>query len=124
MVKAELGVKRTCLSCSMRFYDFKRRPIICPGCGAEFDSNNLIKRNQKSRVTQKTREKSDTPDNAIDLDDSSNNNDGKIGQSTDDSDENIEFDEDDVRNLDEPGTIQDDIIEDDDLLPSLNDKED
>ena len=49
MVKAKLGVKRTCLSCSMRFYDFKRKPIICPGCGVEFDPNNLLKRSQKSR---------------------------------------------------------------------------
>ena len=43
MAKAELGVKRVCLSCSMRFYDFDRNPIICPGCGAKFDPQRHTK---------------------------------------------------------------------------------
>ena len=49
MAKAELGTKRTCLSCNMRFYDFNRRPITCPGCGAEFKAVNLIKRQTARR---------------------------------------------------------------------------
>ena len=43
MAKADLGTKRACLACGMRFYDFSRSPIICPGCGAEFDPENIIK---------------------------------------------------------------------------------
>ena len=38
--------------------------------------------------------------------------------------ENIDFDSDDVSALDEPGIIQDDIIEDDELLSGLDDKGD
>lgn len=36
MAKPEWGVKRTCVSCGVRFYDFRRAPIVCPGCSAEF----------------------------------------------------------------------------------------
>ena len=58
MAKAKLGIKRTCLSCNMRFYDFNRSPIICPGCGAEFDPRKLL-RNQKIPRTPKGETKED-----------------------------------------------------------------
>ena len=53
MAKADLGRKRACLACGMRFYDFNRCSIICPGCGAEFDSENIIK-SRKGRPAAKT----------------------------------------------------------------------
>ena len=43
MVSAEFGQKHRCFSCGMKFYDFKKSPIICPGCGSEFDPENLLK---------------------------------------------------------------------------------
>ena len=36
MAKPEWGVKRTCLSCGVRYYDMRRDPILCPKCGVEF----------------------------------------------------------------------------------------
>ncbi|GBR52905.1 hypothetical protein AA106555_1082 [Neokomagataea thailandica NBRC 106555] len=33
MAKPELGLKRTCVDCSVRFYDLNRVPAICPKCG-------------------------------------------------------------------------------------------
>ena len=30
------GLKRICLSCSTRFYDMNKRPIVCPNCDTEF----------------------------------------------------------------------------------------
>tara|TARA_B100000700_G_scaffold252597_1_gene284143 strand:+ start:480 stop:857 length:378 start_codon:yes stop_codon:yes gene_type:complete len=36
MVKPEWGIKRICHSCSARFYDMHRSPIVCPACGTEF----------------------------------------------------------------------------------------
>jgi uncharacterized protein (TIGR02300 family) len=30
------GLKRICMGCGTRFYDFNKRPIICPSCKAEF----------------------------------------------------------------------------------------
>ena len=35
MVKAELGQKRICVSCSTRFYDLAKAPAACPKCGTE-----------------------------------------------------------------------------------------
>ena len=34
MAKPEWGQKRTCNSCSCRFYDMGRAPITCPKCGS------------------------------------------------------------------------------------------
>ncbi len=35
MAKAELGLKRVCVSCGARFYDLSKSPAICPKCGTE-----------------------------------------------------------------------------------------
>ncbi len=37
MAKPEWGLKRTCFSCSARFYDLRREPIICPICSTVYD---------------------------------------------------------------------------------------
>lgn len=37
MAKPEWGTKRTCFSCSARFYDLHRSPIVCPVCNAVYD---------------------------------------------------------------------------------------
>lgn len=36
MAKAELGVKRRCLTCGAPFYDLNHVPIVCPKCAAIF----------------------------------------------------------------------------------------
>ncbi len=36
MAKPELGGKRQCQSCSTKFFDLNRDPILCPKCGAVF----------------------------------------------------------------------------------------
>ena len=38
MSKAELGVKRRCLSCNKPFFDLSRAPIVCPSCDAVFQA--------------------------------------------------------------------------------------
>lgn len=43
------GLKRICMSCSTRFYDFNKRPIICPNCETEFTGDMKIKI-RRSRV--------------------------------------------------------------------------
>lgn len=49
MVKPEWGLKRTCTSCSARFYDLNKTPIICPKCGAENEKEIVkIKRGTKT----------------------------------------------------------------------------
>lgn len=32
------GLKRICANCGTHFYDFNRRPIICPNCETEFSA--------------------------------------------------------------------------------------
>ncbi len=36
MAKPDLGSKRQCQSCSAKFFDLNRDPILCPKCGATF----------------------------------------------------------------------------------------
>jgi len=125
MAKADLGTKRACLACGMRFYDFSRSPIICPGCGAEFDPENIIK-SRKGRPAAKTTSRADvdaTDDDQIEDDDDADElNDAVV----DDNDgDDIDFDDDDDVDVDDdgPGIIQDDISDDDELLPNLDDKD-
>ena len=124
MAKADLGTKRACLVCGMRFYDFSRRPIICPGCGTEFDPENIIK-SRKGRSAVKTTSRADvgvTDNDRIEADDADELPNAVVGGNEDDD---IEFDNDedvDVEN-DGPGVIQDDISNDDELLPNLDDKD-
>ena len=37
MPKPEWGTKRECSSCTVRFYDLGKTPIVCPKCGAVFE---------------------------------------------------------------------------------------
>jgi uncharacterized protein (TIGR02300 family) len=123
MAKADLGTKRACLSCGMRFYDFKRSPILCPGCGTEFDPENIIK-NRKSRSNSKAANRADTDagdDDQIETDET----DALAETIVAGNDDDIDFDDDEVNeDADGPGIIQDDISDDDELLPSFDDKDD
>ena len=127
MAKVELGLKRTCLSCDMRFYDFKRRPFICPGCGTEFDLENLLKA-RKSRAAPKSAAKASLSDDAANLGETEfDDEDVNVAvNKDDDDDDDIDFDEDDVDldDTDGPGVIQDDIADGDELLPDLDNKDD
>jgi uncharacterized protein (TIGR02300 family) len=131
MAKVELGLKRACLSCDMRFYDFKRSPIICPGCGTEFDPENLLK-GRKGRSTQKNAAKADVSDDSDDLDETDFDDEDIDVVVNKDDDDDITFDEDDVDvdvdvdvdDTDGPGIIQDDISDGDKLLPNLDNKDD
>ena len=124
MAKADLGKKRACLACGMRFYDLNRSPIECPGCGAEFDPQNIIK-SRKGRPLAKSAARDDdnvTDDNQIDDDDGNDLTDAAVD---DNNDDDIEFDGEDELGVDDdgPGIIQDDISDGDELMPNLDDKE-
>tara|TARA_Y100000991_G_scaffold199692_1_gene171547 strand:- start:987 stop:1334 length:348 start_codon:yes stop_codon:yes gene_type:complete len=111
MAKAELGKKRVCLSCNMRFYDFDREPIICPGCGAEFDTQRHTKSQKSPREPQANKNGNEL---IVEGD--------KVTEA--DTSDDMDFDEDDidvhVDDKDGPGIIQDDIGDDDELLPNLD----
>lgn len=48
MVKLEWGTKRTCQSCSSRFYDLQKSPIVCPKCGATYEIVTTSRRGRKT----------------------------------------------------------------------------
>jgi len=37
VAKPELGTKRLCGSCGVKFYDLSKNPILCPKCGTVFE---------------------------------------------------------------------------------------
>ena len=43
MSKPEWGSKRICQSCGSKFYDLRKKTILCPSCGATFDPEALLK---------------------------------------------------------------------------------
>ncbi|MDR1362082.1 MAG: TIGR02300 family protein [Holosporaceae bacterium] len=58
--REDYGIKRVCRSCTTRFYDLNKSPIICPACGAEFDLEYLYKKKTKS-----FHEKADVADDIV-----------------------------------------------------------
>ena len=43
VAKPEWGTKRVCQSCSAKYYDLCRDPIICPKCGVTFDPETMLR---------------------------------------------------------------------------------
>ncbi len=41
----------------MKFYDFNKSPITCPGCGSEFDPENLLKSRRGKSASKPVLEK-------------------------------------------------------------------
>ena len=54
MSKPEWGIKRVCPSCSTKYYDFNKNPIICPKCEFEFDPDLLLKSRKGRSIATKT----------------------------------------------------------------------
>ena len=54
MSKPEWGIKRVCPSCSIKYYDFHKNPIICPKCEFEFDPDLLLKSRKGRTIATKT----------------------------------------------------------------------
>ena len=43
MAKQDLGKKRRCASCGIKFYDFNKTKIACPSCQTAFNPDQLLK---------------------------------------------------------------------------------
>lgn len=48
MVDPDWGIKRTCLSCGAKYYDFKKKTPACPSCGTAFDPEALLKSRRRN----------------------------------------------------------------------------
>ena len=55
MAHKNLGRKRRCASCGIKFYDLTKTPAICPACGTEFDPEVLLK-SRRGRAAAKVDE--------------------------------------------------------------------
>ena len=64
MAKPELGIKRRCSACGLKFYDFKKSPILCPGCNHQFDPEQLLK-SRKGRAVAKPVAKGEAEDSTL-----------------------------------------------------------
>src|SRR3954468_14242140 len=51
LMKPDLGIKRVCPSCGVRFYDLQKRPIECPKCAFTFEPEALLKQ-RRTRVPE------------------------------------------------------------------------
>ena len=123
MAKAELGLKRTCLSCGMRYYDFNRTPIICPGCQTEFDPEAVI-RSRRGRAAPKSAKAAEEPaaetaneeaeEEAISTDNGEDASSGESDMEFDGDDDDIDADADD-----RAGLISNDLDGEEDILPGI-----
>ena len=123
MAKADLGLKRTCLSCGMRYYDFNRTPIICPGCQTEFDPEAVI-RSRRGSTTPKTTKVAEEPaakaaneeavDEAISTDNSEDASSGEAEMEFNGDDDDIDADADD-----RAGLISNDLDGEEDILSGI-----
>ena len=97
MSKQEWGIKRVCPSCSIKYYDFNKNPIICPKCEFEFDPDLLLKSRKGRSIATKIEEDSilqDTKDEDKTLQDEVNSLDNE--QNVLDIDDDSDIQEDDI----------------------------
>ncbi|MBB2200149.1 TIGR02300 family protein [Gluconacetobacter tumulisoli] len=69
MAQPNLGTKRVCVSCSARFYDLNKNPVVCPKCGTEQPADvPRIRRAPDAAAVAPVKPKDDDADTAVDLD--------------------------------------------------------
>jgi uncharacterized protein (TIGR02300 family) len=65
VAKPELGTKRLCASCGVKFYDLNKTPIACPKCGTPFEVAPTTTRprpDQRAAVRQPEAEVEEVPE--------------------------------------------------------------
>ena len=67
MAHKNLGRKRRCASCGIKFYDLTKTPAVCSACGTEFDPEVLLK-SRRGRAAAKVDE-AKTPSKEEDVND-------------------------------------------------------
>ena len=134
MSEPEWGIKRVCPSCSIKYYDFNKSPIICPKCEFEFDPDLLLKSRKGRSIAAKTgvnEVSSDLKKEEETLDDDINSieNNGdilEIDVETDLQDKNIENNIEEKINTDDDDIeiIEDEIEDKDDFSIEIDDEDD
>ena len=134
MSKPEWGIKRVCPSCSIKYYDFNKNPIICPKCEFEFDPDLLLKSRKGRSIATKTEVNEVSSDmkkeeetleddissiendeNILEIDDESDIQDNDVDNNID---KNINPDDDDIK------IIEEDLEDKDDFSIEIDDEND
>ena len=110
MSNPEWGIKRVCPSCSIKYYDFNKNPIICPKCEFQFDPDLLLKSRKGRSIATKTEE------NIV-------SNDVKKEEETLEEDINSIENDEEILEIDDETDIQDNDI-DSDLEKNIDDEND
>ena len=67
MAKAEWGTKRTG-PCGTKFYDFNKRPIICPNCGGKVNISEVnLKAEKKDKTVKSSTQNNDVENSEDDI---------------------------------------------------------
>lgn len=115
VAKPELGSKHQCESCSTKFFDLNKDPILCPRCGAEFLPVHVLAKPTPPPEADKPAEDEDEEDTGaeiIPLDEADDTDDGKV---TTGSDSDVDVDVDvDVDDDDDDEESNDAFLEEDD----------
>lgn len=116
MPNPEWGVKRTCQTCGARFYDLMRDPILCPGCGSQFDIATIT-RVKRGKPAAKAAVVIDEDEDLIDEDDDALDEDEEAEPDEDEVEEDLviadEDEDEDVVAKPAAAASDDDEIEDD-----------
>ena len=125
MSEPEWGIKRVCPSCSIKYYDFNKSPIICPKCEFEFDPDLLLKSRKGRSIATKTEVNEVSSDvqkeeETLENDINSIENDEDILEIDDETD--IQVNDIDDNNIDKKINTEDDDIEI--IEDGLEDKDD
>ncbi|MDF1627836.1 MAG: TIGR02300 family protein [Parvibaculaceae bacterium] len=133
LVSQDLGTKRVCSSCSAKFYDLNKDPIICPKCGFEEAVNTGRAKRKTAEATNVAPERKKAAAADESADDESDEEDTSLdalaakeeaGNKDDDEDDDfldIDDDDDDDTFLDDDEEDDDDVA---DLIPGLDDDDD
>lgn len=112
------GLKRICMSCSTRFYDLNKRPVLCPNCDTEFTGEVKIKA-RRGRLAA-----NDVADDA-EVEDVAETAEVEEEEEADAEAETVSLEEVEVEDTDEDDlTIDEDDLDDDDLDDDLDDDDD
>ncbi len=126
------GLKRVCVECGTRFYDFNKRPIACPSCAVEYTGDFKVK-SRRGRSTAANDDagqvrKAKAKEVAVEEDDEDEIEEEEDIISLDDVEEDDDDEDEDDSKLDDDDDLDlgDDLPDvddddDDDDLPDLDD---
>ena len=114
MAKPEWGTKRICPSCSTRYYDLMRDPVVCPKCSTPFDPEAFLKARRSRPVVPVEKELEPVGADEIDPDLESEEVEAAEEEEEDEEvplDESDEEDEELIEDASELGEDEDDMAE-------------